>query len=423
MIIRGFRSSFDCHGRLAIVDGNEWSLVKVEQQGERKEYDEDYLIGVIKDPTCHPDVNLLLSLMSDNRGDSLLKRVMIRWSIPKFAEKFESADRGLVEALLVKDLDRASQLALKTRPWLAALLASCDDSLTFLCGDDSRQQDDDAVSDLINQIVKGELRTNDWLLDYALMRFYGSTRDESTGSFLTVPNGTEIPFFFSSVILGREIIYHPDAFPKSDLPDYLLPFLIARVNGKLKSTLAKQAFEQLLGLGLYKAASLIIESDVDRLLEHCQRFPQCRSLLPLPLQATVMASRLHSEKDYEAEFDAWILAGCLDRAAAVFIDHLADQYVLTSELMRLSARLAALGSIIEKETCIYRLYVEAKAGEDKSVAELAKLLSAKPTPKPLVKKIALSEMAAMCADRAVICDRHVPPELRLQFCRRHILLQ
>jgi hypothetical protein len=241
--------------------------------------------------------------------------------------------------------------------------------------------------------------------------------------YSTFPNERPVPNVFSSILLGIPVVFHPQAFQSinSSFPDMLLPYLLSRELG-LDELVMRKAYEQLLYLGYYNAAALLLRPDQDygMAISHYSRFPETKSCRPpAKVEGITRAWKFDSFRDYEAEFDAWISADQADRACLVFLKNLADHYVLTGEHGRLKARLSALSMSCHPDLAIYRLYIKVRFEGD---AMAAKTLSAHLDAKsilslPLKKKIAFAEIAAACSEQGSI-SKCLPPELCLMQCHR-----
>lgn len=417
-----FRTSMDCHGRIVSIQGSTISLIQLE---ESTQISESQIITLIRNPRSNTDIALLLDAKSSDRR-VWLGRALKRWSS-------NIMNRTPVHAALISgDFVAAEREAARmNRPWLAALLAS-----------DAKVEQDincdgfDEVTKLALSLLKGKVDGVseklgwNWLVDYAIRYLYSGSTAACKPDYVYVsfPNSTRIPSILSCLLLNKPAVFHPMAFKdiiSAHYPDMLIPYLANRELQYNDEFVMHRAYEQLLFLGFYNAAALLLTNESSLMISHFSRFPLTNSINASPVVVGISSAwAFHANRDHEAEFDAWMMAEQCEKACLVLLNHLADQYVLTGEHGRLKARLLSLTPCQHPDLTVYRLYVQVRLDRDQSAAKnLTTCLDSRSAARSLslLRRIAFAEMAAACSEQGFM-SKCLPPELRLLQCHRILQL-
>lgn len=345
----------------------------------------------------------------------------------------------LQTALFTGDIDGAVRLlAAAGKPWLACMLAAgCPQPLAL----QQLAKGGDAVDVMVCSVLAGrpaavfeQLAADEpvWLLRFALQCLYsgpdGSTA-QPDGAVVgrSFPNGLAIHDAAYCIVAGRAV--HSASFCSyfdNDRCDLALPFVINTLMGLPADHV--QLAEQLSFSGDVDAACWLLRQQPGMLLSVASRHMHSCALLSHQQQSLMHAWRW--ARDHEAAFDAFAQAGDMQQAERVFVDHLADGYVLSGERGRLAARLAVLLPVVpgNDRLLLYQHYaLLAEAGgavETARARAIVHILSTLADPGgSLAKRIAFSEMAAACAVclQDEPCTGEVaflPPELLLMHCHR-----
>lgn len=441
-------------GQLATFQSTTVSLLSLEDPWE---VDRVAVVEIVRNPRSNPDLALLLDYPKSGSGhdDDDRRRKWLSEAVRRWCRDACSLS-PLHAALFTGNLGAAVQEASQAgRPWLAALLASSSSSSNGKTIQSVSTRSDEAevvrlalnlLSGRLDGIARSYSPSHPALLGHALSLFYGG---QAPSEPLMVPETTfpwnrPIPDLLDCLLSNRPPMVHPNAMPMfctPGLPDLLVPCLVASNFGlPAAGCLQVAAAEQLLHLGFVGEAAQILPdprfllrlaalfpADGDGVLSQQQQHHRHHHHHPR-LTAMAAAWRFHQQRDWEAEFDEWILAGNPAAAERVLLQtgHLADQYVLAGEHGRLAARLSAVSSgrrTLSSHLSIYRLYLQVRLEPDAKATAAADLLAALnrvAEPIALPTRIAFAEMTAACvsllpATETVAC-RHLPPELALLRC-------